>query len=85
MDPADGELPFLGCECSLLLVQGKDPIEQMTEQVMKAMQRHAQGQDPPPEMATKETLTDIIRTATMEFLNQASNSTLGEPLSNVTA
>ncbi|KAK9862415.1 hypothetical protein WJX84_010278 [Apatococcus fuscideae] len=57
--------------------EGKDPIEQMTEQVMKAMQRHAQGQDLPPEMATKETLTDIIRTATMEFLNQASNSTLG--------
>ena len=61
-----------------MLLQGKDPIEQMTEQVMKAMQRHAQGQDPPPEMATKETLTDIIRTATLEFLNQASNSTLGE-------
>ncbi|KAK9867039.1 hypothetical protein WJX84_010092 [Apatococcus fuscideae] len=57
---------------------GKDPIEQMTEQVIAAMQRHAKGQDPPPEMATKETLTDIIRTATMEFLNHASNSTLGK-------
>ena len=59
----------------------------MTEQVIAAMQRHAKGQDPPPEMATKETLTDIIRTATMEFLNHASNSTLGmflccTPISN---
>ncbi len=59
-----------------LVQEGKDSIEEMTEQVMAAMRRHDVNAG--SEMVTKETLTDIIRTATMQFLHANSGSTLGE-------